>query len=73
MQKRESLDDLVKKGDVTFAYDVLTRFLQRVDQRLPLVGQLLQDFGSIGFQVTDGLDLLRVAHEPDLTLVKDLI
>lgn len=42
MQKRESLDDLVKKGDVTFAYDVLTRFLQRVDQRLPLVERLIQ-------------------------------
>lgn len=42
MQKRESLDDLVKKGDVTFAYDVLARFLQRVDQRLPLVERLIQ-------------------------------
>ncbi len=41
-QKRESLDDLVKKGDVTFAYDVLTRFLQRVDQRLPLIERLIQ-------------------------------
>jgi carboxyl-terminal processing protease len=42
MQKRESLDDLVKKGDVTFAYDVLTRFLQRVDQRQPLIERLIQ-------------------------------
>ena len=42
MQKRESLDELVKKGDVSFAYDVLARFLQRVDQRLPLIERLIQ-------------------------------
>ncbi len=41
MQKRESLDDLVKRGDVTFAYEVLDRFLQRVDQRLPLIEKLI--------------------------------
>lgn len=42
MQKRESLDDLVKRGDVTFAYEVLDRFLQRVDARLPLIERLIQ-------------------------------
>ncbi|MFM8735128.1 MAG: carboxy terminal-processing peptidase [Pirellulales bacterium] len=41
MQKRDSLDDLVKRGDVTFAYEVLDRFLQRVDQRLPLIEKLI--------------------------------
>ncbi|MCE9631322.1 MAG: carboxy terminal-processing peptidase [Planctomycetia bacterium] len=42
MQKRDSLDDLVKRGDVTFAYEVLDRFLQRVDSRLPLIERLIQ-------------------------------
>jgi carboxyl-terminal processing protease len=42
MQKRESLDDLVKRGDVAFAYEVLARFLQRVDARLPLIERLIQ-------------------------------
>jgi carboxyl-terminal processing protease len=42
MQKRESLDDLVKRGDVSFAYEVLARFLQRVDSRLPLIERLIQ-------------------------------
>ncbi len=42
LQKRESLDDLVKRGDVTFAYEVLGRFLQRVDSRLPLIEKLIQ-------------------------------
>jgi carboxyl-terminal processing protease len=39
--KRDSLDDLVKRGDVSFAYEVLARFLQRVDQRLPLIERLI--------------------------------
>ena len=42
LQKRDSLDDLVKRGDVSFAYEVLARFLQRVDSRLPLIERLLQ-------------------------------
>ncbi len=40
-QRRDSLDDFVKRGDVSFAYEVLGRFLQRVDQRLPLIERLL--------------------------------
>ena len=42
LQKRDSLDDLVKRGDVSFAYEVLGRFLQRVDSRLPLIEKLIQ-------------------------------
>jgi carboxyl-terminal processing protease len=56
MQKRESLDDLVKKGEVAFAYEVLARFLQRVDARLPLIERLLQtpqDFTTDESIVTD--------------------
>jgi carboxyl-terminal processing protease len=47
MQRRDSLDDLVKRGDVAFAYEVFNRFLERVDSRLPLIEKLLdapQDF-----------------------------
>lgn len=47
MQKRDSLDELVKRGDVSFAYEVYNRFLERVDARLPLIERLLatpQDF-----------------------------
>jgi len=49
LQRRDSLDDVVKRGDVSFAYEVLDRFLQRVDQRLPLVERLIaqaHDFGA---------------------------
>jgi carboxyl-terminal processing protease len=47
LQKRDSLDELVKRGDVSFAYEVFNRFLERVDARLPLIEKMLngpQDF-----------------------------
>ena len=43
MQKRDTLDDLVKRGDVSFAYEVYNRFLERVDSRLPLVEKFLSE------------------------------
>ena len=39
--RRDQLDDLVKRGDVGFAYEVLERFLRRVDERLPLIERLI--------------------------------
>ena len=48
-QKRDMLDDLVKRGDVAFAYEVFERFLQRVDSRMPLIEKLLdapQDYAK---------------------------
>ncbi len=39
--KRELLDDLIKRGDVSFAYEVMARFLERVDQRLPAIERLI--------------------------------
>jgi len=56
LQKRESLDDLVKRGDVTFAYEVFNRFLERVDQRLPLIEKMVngpQDYTKQESIVTD--------------------
>ncbi|HTQ38930.1 MAG TPA: carboxy terminal-processing peptidase [Pirellulales bacterium] len=37
----DTMGDMIKKGDVSFAYTVFDRFLQRVDQRLLLVDELL--------------------------------
>ena len=39
--KRDTLDDGVKRGDVNFAYEVLARFLQRVDGQLPVIERLI--------------------------------
>jgi carboxyl-terminal processing protease len=41
-EKKTSLDDLVRRGDVSFAYEVYDRFLERVDERIPIVEELLK-------------------------------
>ena len=68
MQKRESLDDLVKRGDVSFAYEVYNRFLERVDARLPLIEKLLatpQDFTKDESIVVDRDDTKWAASEAE--------
>ena len=42
MKSKNQLDDLARRGDISFAYDVYQRFLQRVDERLKLADELLQ-------------------------------
>jgi len=42
-QRRDDLDDMLKKGDVSFAYTVFQQFLQRVDERMELVGELIDE------------------------------
>lgn len=40
-QRENDLDDLAKKGNVDFAFEVFQTFLQRVDERVQMVDQLL--------------------------------
>jgi len=40
-QRKNDLDDMVKKGDISFGYDVFKIFLQRVDERVKMVDRLL--------------------------------
>ena len=68
MQKRDSLDDFVKRGDVSFAYEVYQRFLERVDARLPLIEKLLatpQDFTQQESIVIDRDDTKWAASEAE--------
>jgi carboxyl-terminal processing protease len=37
------LDDMVRSGDISFAYQVFGRFLKRVDERVELVDELLKE------------------------------
>lgn len=39
----DQLDDLVRRGDIGFAYEVFKRYLQRLDERVVLADQLLQE------------------------------
>lgn len=44
-QSKLNIDDMVQRGDISFAYDVFATYLQRVDERLALADELLkQDF-----------------------------
>jgi carboxyl-terminal processing protease len=54
--RQDDLDDLIRKGDVGFAYQVFNVFLKRVDERVKLVDELLkkdQDFTIDEDMVTD--------------------
>jgi len=55
-QKRDALDDLVRRGDISFAYEVLGRFRERVDARQPLIERLIDathDFNVAESMVSD--------------------
>ncbi|XZE53177.1 carboxy terminal-processing peptidase [Planctomycetaceae bacterium SH139] len=59
-QQRLEIDDMVRKGDVSFPYTVFERFLQRVDERLVVLEDLLKsDF--------DFTKEESIATDPDVT------
>jgi len=42
-QQNDIADNLSKKGDVTLAYTIFDRFLQRIDERVALIDQILRN------------------------------
>jgi carboxyl-terminal processing protease len=55
-KRRDELDDMIKKGDVSFAYTVHKRYLERVDDRLKVIDELLKqehDFTVEEEMITD--------------------
>jgi carboxyl-terminal processing protease len=57
MRRKRDLDDMIKAGDLTFAYTVYKRFLQRIDERVATVDELLKqefDFAADEEIITDG-------------------
>ncbi len=56
MRSRELLDDQIRNGDISFGYQVFNRFLERVDERVAYVPELLEldhDFDVDEQMVTD--------------------
>jgi len=41
MENREKLDDMVRRGDISYAYTIFNRFLKRIDERMELVEEFL--------------------------------
>ncbi|MBI3838859.1 MAG: carboxy terminal-processing peptidase [Planctomycetia bacterium] len=65
MKYRDQLDDMALKGDTSFAYLVFNRFLERLDDRVKLVDELLpikQDFTIDEDLITDP-DLISYAKD----------
>ncbi len=65
--QKDNLDDMAKRGDVSFGYNVFHRFLQRVDDRVKLVDELLKttpDFTLDEEMITDP-ELLHYAKNED--------
>lgn len=55
-KEQDKIDDMVKKGDISFAYTIFNRFLERVDQRVKWVDELLaedHDFSADEAMVSD--------------------
>lgn len=67
-RRKNTLDELVRRGDVSFAYDVYRRFIERVEQRLPLIEKLIttpQDFTKPESIVIDRDDTVWAATEEE--------
>ena len=67
-RRKNTLDELVRRGDVSFAYDVYRRFIERVDERLPLIEKLIttpRDFTKPESIVIDRDDTVWAATEEE--------
>lgn len=53
-QMENSLDDLVKKGDISFAHDVYKRYLKRLEERAALISELIDQ--EHDFTVDESID-----------------
>ncbi len=56
MKERKSIDDMIKRGDLSLAYKIFNRFLERVDERVEFVDVLLKqkhDFEVDEVLITD--------------------
>lgn len=67
MKQQDSLDDMLNRKDVSFAYTVFDRFLTRVDERVNTIDKLLGqefDFTRTEYLVTDP-DVVHYAKNAD--------
>lgn len=70
-RSKDKLDDMVVKGDITFAYMLFNRFLQRVDERVALVDELLKEDFNFAEDETLNIDWEKLAYPQDAAEAKD--
>jgi carboxyl-terminal processing protease len=66
-RRQDDLVKMIEKNDISFAYFVFQRYLQRVDERVKMVDELLaqpQDF-TVNEEMTVDRDLLQYPKDPN--------
>jgi len=64
MKHQDELDDMVREGDISFAYTVYATYLQRIDERIELIDELLaaeHDFAADDEMISDR-DMVQYAR-----------
>jgi len=64
-KQRDELDDMLKKGDVGFAYTVFQRFLQRADERVRLIDELISQEHDFAVKEEMSTDSKAVGYASD--------
>ncbi len=70
-QQDELADAIAKRGDVGFAYKVFDRFLQRVDERVALVDQILRNDIDLTVDEEMGTDPKQTTYAKDDSEMRD--
>ena len=66
MRQKDKLDDMLANKDISFAYTIFNRFLQRIDERVKQIDELIEeefDFTQNEFMVTDSDKLQYPAND----------
>jgi carboxyl-terminal processing protease len=70
-QNQNKLADQISKGDVKFAYNVFSRFIERVDQRVVLVDELLKQQQDFTADEEMGTDPKQTTYAKDEAEARD--
>jgi carboxyl-terminal processing protease len=71
MSKRERLDELARAGDMSFAIEVFKTFLQRVDERIAMAHELIDETHDFTVAETMAIDREEIGFPADDTEARD--
>jgi carboxyl-terminal processing protease len=71
MDYKNQLDDMALQGDTSFAYRVFKKFLERLDERVKLVDELLPEAGDVTVDEELVTDPDAIAYAKDDTDMRD--
>jgi carboxyl-terminal processing protease len=71
-KSRDDLSNAIRRGDVSFAYTVFRRFLQRIDERVNLADQLLAEQPDFTVDEEMVIDRDAAQYSRDLPAARDI-